>query len=135
MGDLSSEQTQIMLIFAAIGVFIIAFPLYDYYTTKKQCEQAHREWIREQEERKRERMEDKILRSKAIIPNRIRIISCNKLNYTPKKKTKEEYIQSVPSMDYPSVSFVGASYSDTDSSSSSSSFGGSFDGGGSDSSF
>ena len=54
MGDLSSEQIQLMLIFAAIGVFIIAFPLYDYYTTKKQCEQAHREWIREQEERKRE---------------------------------------------------------------------------------
>lgn len=135
MGDLSSEQIQIMLIFATIGVFIIAFPLYDYYTTKKKCEQAHREWIREQEERKKERMEDKILHSKTIIPNRVRVISCNKLNYTPKKKTKEEYIQSVPSMDYPSVSFVGASYSDTDSSSSSNSFGGNFDGGGSDSSF
>ena len=135
MGDLSSEQIQLMLIFAAIGVFIIAFPLYDYYTTKKQCEQAHREWIREQEERKRERTEDKILRSKPIIPNCVKVIPCNELNYTPKKKAKEEHKQSVPSMDYPSVSFVGASYSDTDSSSSSSSFGGSFDGGGSDSSF
>lgn len=139
MGDLNSEQIQIMLIFAAIGVFIVAFPLYDYYATKKKCEQTHREWIREQEKRKRERMEDKILRSKIIIPNRVRVISCDKMNYTPKKKTKEEYKHSVTSMDYPSVSFLGASYSGTslssDSSSSSNSFGGGFDGGGSDSSF
>lgn len=124
-----------MLIFAAIGVFIVAFPLYDYYTTKKKCEQTHREWIREQEKRKRERMEDKILRSKIIIPNRVRVISCDKMNYAPKRKAKEEHKQSVPSMEYPSISFVGASYSSTDSSSSFSGFGGSFDGGGSDSSF
>lgn len=139
MGDLSSEQIQIILIFVVIGLFVVIFPLYDHYATKRECERAHQEWIRECEKRKKERMEDKILRSKTLIPNRVRVISCDKLNYTPKKKTKEEYKQSVPSMEYPSVSFVGASYSGTslssDSSSSSDSFGGSFDGGGSDSSF
>lgn len=34
MGDLSSEQIQIVLIFVVIGLFVVIFPLYDHYATK-----------------------------------------------------------------------------------------------------